>query len=99
MDDEGVDRNLGEDPQPHPRLRGARITRRAADHGRGGRAASTRNAHADQERQDRGAAMITLDVLGTPAPKGSNRAMVFGGRARFVPGGSKTNQANLKSWD
>src|SRR5438132_6290105 len=43
--------------------------------------------------------MITLDVLGTPAPKGSNRAMVFGGRARFVPGGSKTNQANLKSWD
>lgn len=43
--------------------------------------------------------IFTLDVDGTPAPKGSNRAMVRGGRAVFVPGGSKVNQAALKSWD
>lgn len=43
--------------------------------------------------------MIALEVLGTPAPKGSNRAMVRGGRAVFVPGGSAVNAARLKSWD
>lgn len=43
--------------------------------------------------------MIEIDVLGTPAPKGSNRAMVRGGRAVFVPGGSKVNQIKLKGWD
>lgn len=43
--------------------------------------------------------MIRFDVLGTPAPKGSNRAMMRGGRAVFVPGGSKVNQTKLKSWD
>lgn len=43
--------------------------------------------------------MIIFDVLGTPAPKGSNRAMVRGGRAVFVPGGSKVNQTKLKGWD
>lgn len=43
--------------------------------------------------------MIRIDVLGTPAPKGSNRAMLRGGRAVFVPGGSKPNQVALKSWD
>lgn len=42
---------------------------------------------------------IVIDVLGTPAPKGSNRAMVRGSRAVFVPGGSKVNQIALKSWD
>lgn len=42
---------------------------------------------------------VCIDVLGTPAPKGSNRAMVRGGRAVFVPGGSKVNQVKLKSWD
>ena len=42
--------------------------------------------------------MIEFDVLGTPAPKGSNRAMVRGGRAVFVPGGSKVNQRALSSW-
>lgn len=46
-----------------------------------------------------GGGVILIDVLGTPAPKGSNRAMVRGGRAVFVPGGSKTNQEKLKSWD
>lgn len=43
--------------------------------------------------------MIEFDVYGTPAPKGSNRAMMRGGRAVFVPGGSKVNQQQLKSWD
>lgn len=42
---------------------------------------------------------VLLDVFGTPAPKGSNRAMVRGGRAVFVPGGSKVNQVALKGWD
>lgn len=42
---------------------------------------------------------VVLDVLGTPAPKGSNRAMVRGGRAVFVPGGSKVNQQSLVAWD
>ncbi|NUO49773.1 MAG: RusA family crossover junction endodeoxyribonuclease [Polyangiaceae bacterium] len=42
---------------------------------------------------------IEFEVRGTPAPKGSNRAMVRGGRAVFVPGGSKVNQAALKGWD
>lgn len=41
---------------------------------------------------------LVIDVLGTPAPKGSNRAMVRGGRAVFVPGGSKPNQDALQSW-
>lgn len=43
--------------------------------------------------------MITFDILGCPAPKGSNRAILRGGRARFVPGGSTTNQRKQKSWD
>jgi Holliday junction resolvase RusA-like endonuclease len=43
--------------------------------------------------------VIGFDVLGTPAPKGSNRAILRGGQARFVPGGSPTNQRALKSWD
>lgn len=43
--------------------------------------------------------MISLRIYGTPSPKGSNRAMVRGGRAVFVPGGSKPNQIALKSWD
>jgi Holliday junction resolvase RusA-like endonuclease len=41
---------------------------------------------------------VAIDVMGTPAPKGSNRAMVRGGKAVFVPGGSKTNQDALQSW-
>lgn len=43
--------------------------------------------------------MIRFEVLGCPAPKGSNRAMLRGGRAVFVPGGSKVNAEKLKSWD
>ena len=41
---------------------------------------------------------ISFDILGTPAPKGSNRAMLIGGRARFVPGGSAVNASALRSW-
>jgi Holliday junction resolvase RusA-like endonuclease len=43
--------------------------------------------------------MIIIDVLGTPAPKGSSRAMIISGRAVNVPGGSNTNRTKLKSWD
>lgn len=43
--------------------------------------------------------MIEINVFGTPAPKGSNRSMVRGGRAVFVPGGSEVNRVKLKSWD
>jgi Holliday junction resolvase RusA-like endonuclease len=41
---------------------------------------------------------VSIDVLGTPAPKGSNRAMLRGGKAVFVPGGSRINQDALQSW-
>jgi Holliday junction resolvase RusA-like endonuclease len=43
--------------------------------------------------------VITLDVLGTPAPKGSGRAMMIAGRARHVPSGSNANRDALRSWD
>ena len=42
--------------------------------------------------------MIRIDVLGSPAPKGSNRAMLRGGRAVFVPGGSKVNAEKQRSF-
>jgi len=43
--------------------------------------------------------VITIDVLGTPAPKGSGRAMLRGGKARYVASGSSANQRQLKCWD
>lgn len=43
--------------------------------------------------------VIVIDVLGTPAPKGSSRAILIKGRAVNVPGGSNTNRTALKSWD
>ncbi len=43
--------------------------------------------------------MIVIDVLGTPAPKGSTRAILISGRAVNVPGGSNTNRTALKLWD
>lgn len=47
--------------------------------------------------------MIAIDVLGTPAPKGSSRAILARGRGRpravLVPGGSDVNKAALKAWD
>lgn len=48
--------------------------------------------------------MITIDVLGCPAPKGSSRAMMIkrkggGLQAVNVPSGSGENRTALKSWD
>jgi len=43
--------------------------------------------------------LIAFDVLGCPAPKGSGRAMLLGGKARFIASGSSANQRKLKSWD
>lgn len=45
--------------------------------------------------------MITLEVLGTPAPKGSSRAFVNKrtGRAIVAPSGSAANKDKLRSWD
>lgn len=42
--------------------------------------------------------MISLKVVGEPAPKGSGRAMLIGGRAVHVPSGSGVNRAKLSSW-
>lgn len=42
---------------------------------------------------------IEFTVLGVPAPKGSSRAMMLGGRAVNVPSGSNVNRDALKSWD
>lgn len=43
--------------------------------------------------------MIVIDVLGTPAPKGSNRAILRGGFAVMVPGSSDTGKLKIKSWE
>jgi Holliday junction resolvase RusA-like endonuclease len=43
---------------------------------------------------------IRFDVAGTPAPKGSSRAMLTKtGHAVNVPSGSGVNRKRLKSWD
>jgi Holliday junction resolvase RusA-like endonuclease len=42
---------------------------------------------------------VVIEVLGTPAPKGSGRAMMVGGRAVHVPSGSGVNARKLRSWD
>jgi Holliday junction resolvase RusA-like endonuclease len=42
--------------------------------------------------------MITIAVHGTPAPKGSYRAMIVRGRAMVIPGGSSANQRALREW-
>lgn len=41
---------------------------------------------------------IVVRVVGDPAPKGSSRAMLVGGRAVNVPSGSKVNERKLKGW-
>lgn len=41
---------------------------------------------------------ITIHVNGIPAPKGSNRAIMRGGFAQLVPGGSDTGRKRMKSW-
>lgn len=45
-----------------------------------------------------GATVVSFDVSGTPAPKGSARAFVSGGRAVLAPGGSSQNREKIKSW-
>ena len=44
--------------------------------------------------------MIQFTVLGTPAPKGSARAMKnkYTGKAQLVPGGSQKNREAMRSW-
>lgn len=43
--------------------------------------------------------MVTIHVTGIPAPKGSNRAIMRGGFAQLVPGGSDTGKKRMKSWE
>lgn len=43
-------------------------------------------------------APIHLRVLGSPAPKGSGRAINVGGKARFVPGGSGAGAKRERQW-
>jgi Holliday junction resolvase RusA-like endonuclease len=40
-----------------------------------------------------------IEVLGSPAPKGSGRAILIGGKAQHVPSGSNVNARAIKSWD
>lgn len=42
--------------------------------------------------------MISLDVLGVPAPKGSGRAMNIGGRARYIASSSGANAKKQALW-
>lgn len=42
---------------------------------------------------------LEFTVLGVPAPKGSSRAMMAGGKAVNVPFGSKVNELAQLSWD
>ena len=53
------------------------------------------------ERGGRAEKVIAFEVLGTPAPKGSSRAMVNPktGRAMNVPSGSDANRDRLRNWD
>lgn len=45
------------------------------------------------------AEVFRFEVVGSPAPKGSSRAINRGGFAILVPSGSNVNRANLRSWD
>ena len=42
---------------------------------------------------------ISFEVLGTPAPKGSSRPMIRGGKPVNVPSGSNVNRDKQKSWN
>ena len=42
--------------------------------------------------------MIRLDVLGLPAPKGSGRAMLISGRARYIASSSGANAKKQAAW-
>lgn len=41
---------------------------------------------------------VRIEVLASPAPKGSGRAILIAGRARHVPSGSNVNRDALASW-
>lgn len=41
---------------------------------------------------------IVFEVLGTPAPKGSSRAILMHGRAVNIPGSSDTGKRKIKAW-
>lgn len=43
--------------------------------------------------------MIDFDVLGVPAPKGSGRAVLIGGKARHIASGSDANARKMRGWD
>jgi Holliday junction resolvase RusA-like endonuclease len=43
--------------------------------------------------------VIRFEVLGTPAPKGSARAINIRGRARLIASGSNANRKALVEWD
>jgi Holliday junction resolvase RusA-like endonuclease len=42
--------------------------------------------------------VITIDVLGIPAPKGSSRAISIGGHARLIASSSDTNARKQRAW-
>jgi Holliday junction resolvase RusA-like endonuclease len=42
---------------------------------------------------------IVIEVLGSPAPKGSGRAIMLGGKARHIASGSDVNAKRLRAWD
>lgn len=52
----------------------------------------------DREADRQAARMIVLEVLGTPAPKGSGRAMLIGGKARFIASGTGANAKAQGRW-
>ncbi len=47
---------------------------------------------------ERRGGVVTIDVIGTPAPKGSNRAIKRGGLAVLVPGSSDAGKKRMLSW-
>lgn len=47
---------------------------------------------------EEGGGMIVLEVLGAPAPKGSARAMLIGGRARLIASSSGRNETAQSRW-
>ena len=50
-------------------------------------------------RDTNGRTVVRLEVLGTPAPKGSGRAMMRGGKARYIPGGSSSNEKAMLTFE
>jgi hypothetical protein len=51
------------------------------------------------ESMEPAANRVVIEVLGSPAPKGSGRAMLVGGVAQHVPSGSSVNARAIRAWD